>query len=99
MRGGHPDALDEHSEGNFKRADNEPASLQPARRAAPEHLPHEETEAERARVNQQPLQDVLMPAQVGAADAARVIHGGEGAVGVHDAAAMAVTTPRKRRSG
>src|SRR2546427_4574913 len=86
MRGGHPAALDEHSEGNFKRADNEPASLQPARRAAPEHLPHEETEVERARVNEQPLQDVLMPAQVGAAEAAGVIHVGEGALDVLAAA-------------
>src|SRR5438034_850678 len=81
-RGGHPEMLDDHCEGDFKRAEAEPASLQPARRAAPERLPHEETEVERARVDEQPLQDVLMPAQMGAAEPAGVVQVGEGALHV-----------------
>src|SRR2546425_9297750 len=78
-RGGHPEMLDDHSEVDFKRAEAEPASLQPSRRAAPERLPHEQAKIERARVVEQPLQDVLMAAQVRAAEAAGVVQVGEGA--------------------
>src|SRR6266436_1820496 len=81
-RGGHPQMLDDHCEGNFKRAEAEPASLQPSRRAAPERLPHEETEVERARVDEQPLEDVVMTAQMGAAEPAGVVQVGEGALHV-----------------
>src|SRR5712691_149828 len=81
-RGGHPDALDANSESDFKRAEAEPASLQPSRRAAAERLPHEETEIERARVDEQPLQDVLMPAQVSAAEPTSLVHVSERALDV-----------------
>src|SRR5437879_6328451 len=75
--------LDEHCEGDFKRAEVEPASsLQPSRRAAPERLPHEQTEVERARVDKQPLEDVVMAAQMGAAETAGVVQVGEGALHV-----------------
>src|SRR5881628_1090770 len=109
-RGGHPEMLDDHSEVDFKRAEAEPASLQPSRRAAPERLPHEETEVERARVDEQPLQDVLMAAQMGAAEPAGVVQVGEGALHVfaappqepltaHPAHASAIAVHRALRRG
>src|SRR2546427_8571477 len=63
-RGDRPDVRHEHSEGDFERAGAEPASLQPSRRVAPECLPHEQAEIERAGMNEQPLQDVVMAPQV-----------------------------------
>ena len=60
--------------------------MPPSRRAPPERLPHEQAEVERARVDEQPLEDVLMPAQVGAAEPAGVVHVGKGALDVFAAA-------------
>src|SRR3989454_265587 len=85
-RGDRPDVRHEHSEGDFERAGAEPASLQPSRRAAPECLPHEQAEIERAGMNEQPLQDVVMAPQVRAAEAAGVVHVGEGPLDVFAAA-------------
>ena len=50
-----------------------PAALKAARRSAAEHVPHQEPEIERARVDEQPLEDVGMPAQVNSAQPAGVI--------------------------
>src|SRR2546427_5721422 len=53
-------------------------SLEPARRATPEHLPHQDSEIEGARVDQQSFEDVPMPTQVSAAHPAGVVHVSEG---------------------
>jgi hypothetical protein len=49
------------------------AGLQVARRPAPEHLSHQEPEIEGARVDDEPLEDVRMSAQVDPAQPAGVI--------------------------
>ena len=48
-------------------------ALKAARRPAPEHVPHQEPEIEGARVDDQSLEDVRMPAQVKPAKSAGVI--------------------------
>src|SRR5256885_13042609 len=103
-RSDRPDVRHEHSEGDFKRAGAEPAPLQPSRRAAPECLPHEQAEIERACMDEQPLQDVVMAPQVRATKAAGVVHVGEGPLDVfaaasHDplASRPAHATPRRIR--
>src|SRR5437867_3823850 len=50
-----------------------PAALKAPWRPAPERMPHQESEIERARVDDQPLEDVRMPAQVDPAQPAGVI--------------------------
>src|SRR5207249_696175 len=50
-----------------------PAALKAPWRPAPERMPHQEYEIERARVDDQPLEDVRMPAQVDPAQPAGVI--------------------------
>src|SRR2546422_3982242 len=70
----HPEPLVEHGEGDFKRASVPLVSLEPARRATPEHLPHQDSEIEGARVDQQSFEDVPMPTQVSAAHPAGVVH-------------------------
>src|SRR2546427_12914172 len=73
-----PDAIDDRFEGDFKRAGAGPVSLQPSRRATPECFAHEQTEIERAGMDEQPLQDVLMSPQVRAPESTGVVHVGEG---------------------
>jgi len=58
---GCPETLNEHTEGDFKRSGVERPSLQPAGRTATERLPHQESEVERARVDEEPFEDVLVP--------------------------------------
>ena len=82
MRHSYPGAVSEGTEGDVKRARVEAASLEPSWGAAPERRPHEKAEVERARVDEHPLQDVLMPAQVRAPEAPGVIQVGEGAFDV-----------------
>src|SRR3989442_412539 len=74
----HPEPLVEHGEGDFKRASVPRVSLEPARRATPEHLPHQDSEIEAARVDQQSFEGVPMPRQVRAAHPAGVVHVSEG---------------------
>ena len=78
----HPEPLVEHGEGNFKRTSVQRVSLEPARRAPAEHLPHQNSEIEGARVDQQAFEDVPMPAQVRAAHPAGVVHVSEGSFDV-----------------
>ena len=74
----HAELFGEHGEGDFERAGVQRLSLEPSRRAAPEHLPHENPEIEGARVDQQAFEDIRMPAQVSAAHPAGVVHVSEG---------------------
>ena len=60
----HPEPLVEHGEGDFKRTSVQRVSLEPAWRATAEHLPHQNSEIEGARVDQQAFEDVPVPAQV-----------------------------------
>src|SRR5439155_103148 len=46
----HPEPLVEHGEGDFTRASVPLVSLEPARRATPEHLPHQDSKIEGAGV-------------------------------------------------
>jgi hypothetical protein len=69
-----PEPLAEYDEGDFERAGPQLVSLEPARRAAAERLPHENPEIEGARVDQQAFEDIRMPAQVSAAHPAGVVH-------------------------
>src|SRR5687767_9722086 len=73
-----PEPLDEHGQGDFKRASAQRVSLEPARRAPAEQLPHQNSEIEATRVDQQSFEDVLMPTQVSAAHPAGVVHVSEG---------------------
>src|SRR6059058_3986450 len=50
-----------------------PVALKASWRPAPEHVPHQEPEIEGARVDDQPLEDVRMPAQMDPAQPAGVI--------------------------
>ena len=78
----HPEPLVEHGERDFKRTSIQRVSLEPARRALAEQLPHQNSEIEGARVDQQSFEDVPMPAQVSAAHPAGVVHVREGAFDV-----------------
>ena len=58
--------------------DRDDAALQAARRADADQLPHEEAEIEAAGVDQQPLQNVRVPAEVHAAHPAGLVEMREG---------------------
>src|SRR4030095_8993106 len=83
---GHPEPLRERGEGDFKRLSVERTALEATRRAATEHLPHENSEIEAARVNQQAFEDVRMSPQMSAAHRAGVVHVSEGSFHVLAAA-------------
>src|SRR5262249_40959359 len=77
---GHPErhAAQEGREMSQTRGDG--AALEAARRAPPAELPHEQAEIERARVDEQPFENVRMPAQVGAAHGPGVVDVRKGAL-------------------
>src|SRR5712691_6552398 len=77
-----PETLDEHAEGDFTCASVELPSLQPARRAPAERLPHQNSEVERAGVDEEPFEDVLVTTQVRPPHSAGVIDVGERALDV-----------------
>src|SRR5437879_2111978 len=77
-----PEALDEQTEDDGEQTRVDLAALQPPRRAAPEHLPHQQPEIERPGVNEHALENVLVTAQVGPAHSARVVDVGERALDV-----------------
>src|SRR3990172_6720204 len=79
---GHPEPLGEHGEGDFQRASVRWASLKPPRRPPAEHLPHQNSEIERAGVDQESFENVPMPAQVSTTKPAGVVHVGEGTFNV-----------------
>src|SRR5204863_120032 len=72
--GGHPEPRREHDEDELKRARIQSTSLEAPRRAAAAQLPHEQTEVERGRMDQQSFEDVAVPAQVRAAHPTGVVH-------------------------
>src|SRR5258708_19718236 len=75
-----------------------PAALKASRRAAPEHVPHQEPEIEGAGVDDQPLEDVRMPAQVNPAQPAGVIDIGKRPFHVLPSAPHQAFPPRSAHS-
>src|ERR1700686_5790119 len=74
------------------------AILQPARRAAADQVAHDEPEIEAPRMDQQPLEDIGVTAQVGAAHTPSVVEMREGAFDpltplTHQAPAARSTNP------
>ena len=75
-----PEAADECSERDFGRRGIEPPSLPPPRRAAAERRPHQQTEVERAGMDEKSFEDALVTPQVRPPHPAGVIEMREGAL-------------------
>src|SRR5882672_6657002 len=72
----------QHGHGQPHHETRTATALKTPRRPSPDHVPHQEAEVERAGVDDEPLHDVLMAAQVGAAKPAGVIDVRKGALDV-----------------
>src|SRR5260370_8312159 len=59
-----PEVVDERAERDFKRAGIERPPLQPARRAPAERLPHQNAEIERAGVDEESFENVLVTTEM-----------------------------------
>ena len=73
-------ALDARHERDKHRKNDCHAALEPPRRAYADRVPHHEPEIEGAGMNQEPLENVLMPPQMRAPHAPRVVEVREGAL-------------------
>src|SRR5260370_2971466 len=81
------EVVEERAERDFKRAGIERPPLQPARRAPAERLPHQNAEIERAGVDEEPFENVLVTTEMRPPHPAGVIDVGERALDVLSAPA------------
>jgi hypothetical protein len=92
--GGYPEPPSDISESDWKPASVQTTPLEASRRSPAGRPPHQNSEIEGTRVNQQPFEDVAMPAQVSAAHPAGVVDVSEGPFHVLAASAPKPRMPR-----